>query len=63
MFDEFDMIDCTLNIYWSNNDSANPQGTCIDAFNEQQLRDVHELCCHAKYFRRVSLFAFGNAKN
>ena len=63
MFDEFDMIDCTLNIYWSNNDGSNLKHGCIEEYSEQQLADVHELCWHAKMFRRISFFAFGDSRN
>ena len=44
MFDENDMIDCTIICYWSNNDSSKPSGRtknfpdgCIKHISDAQL--------------------------
>ena len=54
MFDENDMIDCSLVIYWSNNDGAKQAGEtkkcptgCIDAYTPLQLAHVGNLCIKA----------------
>ena len=63
MFDENNMIDCSLIIHWSNNDGTKQSGKCIDAYTALQLEHIENLCCKAKYFRRVAFFAFGTSKN